>query len=76
MGFLTAVNAVSPTVLSDSRENKYTSAMPGFSAVDAADVAQGYVRSVESTETGRIYEVFLPRALASPPATSSASIAT
>lgn len=50
------INAVSPTVLSESRE-KYAAAMPGFPAVDAADVAQAYIRSVESMETGRIYEV-------------------
>jgi len=50
------VNAVSPTVLTESRE-KYAVAMPGFPAVSAAEVAQAYVRSVESMETGRIYEV-------------------
>lgn len=50
------INAVSPTVLSESRE-KYAAAMPGFPAVDAADVGQAYVRSVDSVETGRIYEV-------------------
>ena len=50
------INAVSPTVLSESRE-KYAAPMPGFPAVDAADVGQAYVWSVESMETGRIYEV-------------------
>lgn len=50
------INAVSPTVLSESRE-KYSSAMPGYPAVDAADVARAYVRSVETNETGRIYEL-------------------
>lgn len=48
------INAVSPTVLSESRE-KYATAMPGFPAVDAADVAQAYVRSAESMDTGQIY---------------------
>ena len=50
------VNAVSPTVLTESRE-KYATAMPGFPAVDADDVAACYVRSVESMETGRVYEI-------------------
>lgn len=50
------MNAVSPTVLTESRE-KYATAMPGFPAVDAADVAACYVRSVESMETGQVYEL-------------------
>jgi len=50
------INAVSSTVLTESRE-KYADAMPGFPVVDAADVGQAYVRSVESMETGRIYEL-------------------
>jgi hypothetical protein len=50
------INAVSPTVLTESRE-KYASAMPGYPSVDAADVALAYVRSAESMETGQVYEV-------------------
>lgn len=50
------INAVSPTVLTESRE-KYARAMPGFPAVDGFDVAQAYVRSVESMETGQVYEL-------------------
>lgn len=50
------INAVSPTVLTESRA-KYASAMPGFPAVDAAEVGQAYVRSVESNESGRVYEL-------------------
>lgn len=50
------VNAVSPTVLTESRE-KYAAAMPGFPAVDGADVGGAYVRSVESMETGQVYEL-------------------
>lgn len=50
------VNAVSPTVLTESRE-KYAESFPGFPVVDAADVAQAYVRSVESMETGQVYEL-------------------
>lgn len=50
------INAVSPTVLTESRE-KYATAFPGFPVVDAADVGQAYVRSVESMETGQVYEL-------------------
>jgi NAD(P)-dependent dehydrogenase (short-subunit alcohol dehydrogenase family) len=48
------VNAVSPTVLTESRE-KYASVMPGYPVVAAADVGQAFVRSVESMDTGRVY---------------------
>jgi NAD(P)-dependent dehydrogenase (short-subunit alcohol dehydrogenase family) len=50
------INAVSPTVLTESRE-KYAATLPGFPLVDAAEVAQAYVRSVESMETGQVYEL-------------------
>jgi NAD(P)-dependent dehydrogenase (short-subunit alcohol dehydrogenase family) len=50
------VNAVSPTVLTESRE-KYADAMPGFPTVDAARVGQAFVRSVESMETGQVYKL-------------------
>jgi NAD(P)-dependent dehydrogenase (short-subunit alcohol dehydrogenase family) len=50
------INVVSPTVLVESRE-KYSAAMPGFPAVAAIDVARAYVRSVESMETGQVYEM-------------------
>jgi NAD(P)-dependent dehydrogenase (short-subunit alcohol dehydrogenase family) len=48
------INAVSPTVLTESRE-AYAAVMPGYPAVDADDVGQTYVRSVESMETGQVY---------------------
>lgn len=48
------INAVSPTVLTPSRE-KYSQAMPGFPVVDPTVVGQTFVRSVESMETGQIY---------------------
>ena len=48
------INAVSPTVLTQSRE-KYAQAMPGYPVVDSAEVGQAYVRSVESMETGHVY---------------------
>lgn len=50
------INAVSPTVLTESRE-KFAKACPGYPTVDGADVGQAYVRSVESMETGRVYEL-------------------
>ncbi|TDC95442.1 short chain dehydrogenase [Saccharopolyspora aridisoli] len=48
------VNAVSPTVFTESLE-KYGSFFPGIPPVDLAEVAQAYVRSVEGADTGRIY---------------------
>jgi NAD(P)-dependent dehydrogenase (short-subunit alcohol dehydrogenase family) len=48
------INAVSPTVLTESRE-KYADAFPGFPTVPASAVGQAFVRSVESMETGRVY---------------------
>lgn len=50
------INAVSPTVLTESRE-KYAKVMPGYPVVDSAEVGQAFVRSVESMETGQVYEV-------------------
>lgn len=50
------INVVSPTVLTESR-TKYTNAMPGYPSVDGAVVAQAFVRSVESMETGQVYKV-------------------
>ena len=48
------INAVSPSVVSDSAD-KYATAMPGYPVVDTALVGRAYVRSVESMETGQIY---------------------
>ena len=50
------INAVSPTVLTESRET-YATTFPGFPTVPASDVAQAFVRSVESMETGRVYKL-------------------
>lgn len=50
------INAVSPTVLTESQE-KYAAAMPGYPTVDAVEVGQAYLRSVESMETGHVYEL-------------------
>ncbi|KUI29303.1 short chain dehydrogenase [Mycobacterium sp. GA-2829] len=48
------INAVSPSVLTESLE-RYGSFFPGFVSVDAADVAQAYVKSVEGVHTGHVY---------------------
>ena len=48
-------NAGSPTVLTASRE-KYADVFPGFPLVDDDAVGRAFVRSVESKETGRVYE--------------------
>jgi hypothetical protein len=48
------INAVSPTVLTGSRE-KYADVFPAFPLVDDADVGRAFVRSVESMETGQVY---------------------
>lgn len=48
------INAVSPTVLTESRET-YASVFPGFPVVDGARVGDAYVRSVESMDSGAVY---------------------
>ncbi|KAK1184342.1 short chain dehydrogenase [Streptomyces sp. NBS 14/10] len=48
------VNAVSPTVFTESLE-EYGAYFPGMQSVDLARVAQAYVRSVEGAQTGQIY---------------------
>ena len=48
------VNVVSATVLTESRA-AYSSVMPGYPAVDGAEVGLAYVRSVESMDSGRVY---------------------
>lgn len=48
------INAVSPTVLAESRD-AYSSVMPGYPAVASEEVGAAFVRSVESMETGQIY---------------------
>ena len=50
------INAVSPTILTESQE-AYGSFFPGFEPVPAARAATAYVRSVEGAQTGRIYRV-------------------
>ncbi len=50
------INAVSPTVLTESLD-KYADAFPGYPTVDASVVGQAFVRSVESMETGQIYRI-------------------
>jgi NADP-dependent 3-hydroxy acid dehydrogenase YdfG len=50
------INAVSPTVVSESM-GAYGAFFRGFEAVPAARVALAFSRSVEGAQTGRIYEV-------------------
>lgn len=50
------INAVSPTVLTESL-GKYGDFFPGFPSVAAAEVGQAYVRSIEGVDTGRVYAV-------------------
>ncbi|NSC22503.1 short chain dehydrogenase [Streptomyces albus subsp. chlorinus] len=50
------VNAVSPTLFTESVPD-YGDFFPGVRPVDVADVAQAYVRSVEGSHTGRIFEL-------------------
>jgi len=50
------VNAVSPTVLTESLD-QYGDVFPGYPPVDSADVARAYVRSVEGAETGKIFRL-------------------
>ena len=50
------INVVSPTVLAGSRED-YMSVMPGFPAADDTEVGLRFVRSVESMDSGMVYEL-------------------
>ena len=51
------INAVSPTVLSESMD-KYAPFFPGFVPVPAERVAQAYRKSVLGIQSGRVYPVF------------------
>lgn len=50
------INAISPTVLTESMDS-YGPFFPGFESVPAARVALAYQRSVEGAQTGRVYRV-------------------
>lgn len=50
------INAVSPTVLTESLD-VYDFFFPGFPPTTADAVAQAYVRSIEGAETGRVFRV-------------------
>jgi NAD(P)-dependent dehydrogenase (short-subunit alcohol dehydrogenase family) len=52
----TRINAVSPTVLSESIEG-YGDSFRGFVPVPAAEVALAYSKSVEGAQTGQVYRV-------------------
>ena len=51
------INAVSPTVLTESLPG-YGPFFPGFESVPATRAALAYVRSVEGPQTGRVYRVW------------------
>lgn len=51
------INAVSPTVLTESLES-YGPFFPGFESAPASRVALAYRRSVDGIETGRVYRVW------------------
>jgi NAD(P)-dependent dehydrogenase (short-subunit alcohol dehydrogenase family) len=50
------INAVSPTVLTESLDT-YGSFFPGFRSVPAREVAAAYLRSIAGADTGRVYRV-------------------
>ena len=50
------INVVSPTVLTESLEG-YGPFFRGFEPVTAQQAAQGYLRSVEGAQTGRVYRI-------------------
>jgi hypothetical protein len=50
------INAVSPTVLTESMD-KYESYFRGFESVPASRVALAYSKSVEGAQTGQVYQV-------------------
>ncbi|WP_421508138.1 short chain dehydrogenase [Erwinia rhapontici] len=51
------INAVSPTVLTESLES-YGPFFPGFESAPASRVALAYRRSVEGIDTGRVFRVW------------------
>ncbi|QLK63371.1 short chain dehydrogenase [Enterobacteriaceae bacterium Kacie_13] len=51
------INVVSPTVVEESLQS-YGPFFPGFEAAPAARVAKAYRRSVEGSQTGRVYKVW------------------
>lgn len=51
------INAVSPTVLTESLES-YGPLFPGFESAPAGRVALAYRRSVEGIDTGKVYRVW------------------
>lgn len=51
------INAVSPTVLTESLES-YGPFFPGFESAPAGRVALAYRRSVEGIDTGKVYRVW------------------
>jgi len=50
------INAVSPTVLAESRP-VYGAYFPGTRAIPASEAALGYVKSVDGAQTGQVYRM-------------------
>lgn len=50
------INAVSPTVLTESME-RFGSFFPGYESVSGTRVAMAYRRSIEGVQSGRVYRV-------------------
>lgn len=51
------INAVSPTLLTESRD-AYGASFPGFESVPASRVALAFRRCIEGVETGQVYRVW------------------
>ncbi len=51
-----AINAVSPTILTESLKD-YGPFFRGYKSVPAVDVALAYSKSVEGAQTGQVYRV-------------------
>lgn len=54
IGLQPPINAVSPTVLTESMD-KYADFFRGFLPVKSAEAALGYSKSVEGLQTGQVY---------------------
>ncbi|MFH8462446.1 short chain dehydrogenase [Streptomyces sp. NPDC017991] len=50
------VNAVSPSVITETLD-KYATFFPGYESVSLERVVQAYIRSIEGSESGRIFEI-------------------
>jgi len=51
------IDAISPTIISESVQKYGTNMLPGHEPVPALRVAAAYVRSVTGIETGKVFSV-------------------